>query len=174
MCGLSFSLVIFYNLGGPFLIKHKLGVSAVTTGHVSLFMGLGWMGGGFLKKALINKLFLPKLRNANFVQLAFIVVMFASSFYIYNLFTLAIFAFLFHYTAGFIFNNYFTYCILHWQISKIGRNCRWFNGRRCACFNIYYKLWRSCFIKTNITNLSRYQLFYNFLFGINNIVGNKD
>ena len=111
MCGLSFSLVMFYNLCGPFIIEHKLGFSAVTIGYVLLFMGVGWMGGGFFGKSFNQQIFLPKLRNANFFQLAFIVVMFASSFYVSNLFTLAIFAFLLHFTARFIFNNYFTYCI---------------------------------------------------------------
>ena len=111
MCGISYGLVMFYNLCGPFIIEHRLGFSAITTGYVSLLMGFAWMCGGFLGKFLINKSFLPKIRYANFVQIALIIVMFASSFWISNLYTLAIFAFLIHVTAGFIFNNYFTYCM---------------------------------------------------------------
>ena len=111
MCGISYGLVMFYNLCGPFIIEHRLGFSAITTGYVSLLMGFAWMCGGFLGKFLINKSFLPKLRYANFAQIALIIVMFASSYWISNLYTLAIFAFLIHVTAGFIFNNYFTYCM---------------------------------------------------------------
>ncbi|MCT3697347.1 MFS transporter [Elizabethkingia anophelis] len=111
MCGVSYALIMFYNLCGPFIIEHKLGYSSVTTGYLSLLMGLAWMSGGFLGKALISKPFLPKLRYSNFIQLLFIVLMFASSFYIENLFTLVVFAFIIHATAGFMFNNYFAYCL---------------------------------------------------------------
>ena len=111
MCGVSYALIMFYNLCGPFIIEHKLGYSSVTTGYLSLLMGLAWMSGGFLGKALISKPFLPKLRYSNFIQLLFIALMFASSFYIENLFTLVIFAFVIHVTAGFMFNNYFAYCL---------------------------------------------------------------
>ncbi|MYZ59580.1 MFS transporter [Elizabethkingia anophelis] len=111
MCGVSYALIMFYNLCGPFIIEHKLGYSSVTTGYLSLLMGLAWMSGGFLGKALISKPFLPKLRYSNFIQLLFIVLMFASSFYIENLFTLVVFAFIIHTTAGFMFNNYFAYCL---------------------------------------------------------------
>ncbi len=111
MCGVSYGLVMFYNLCGPFIIEHRLGFSAITTGYVSLLMGFAWMCGGFLGKFLMNKSFLPKLRYANFIQILLIIVMFASSYWISNLYTLAIFAFFIHITAGFIFNNYFAYCI---------------------------------------------------------------
>ena len=111
MCGVSYALIMFYNLCGPFIIEHKLGYSSVTTGYLSLLMGLAWMSGGFLGKALISRPFLPKLRYSNFLQLLFIVLMFASSFYIENLFTLVVFAFVIHVTAGFMFNNYFAYCL---------------------------------------------------------------
>ena len=111
MCGISYSLVIFYNLCGPFIIEHKMGFSAMTTGYVSLFMGVAWMCGGFLGRALINRTFFPKIRYANFLQILFILVMFGTSFFISNLYTLAIFAFLVHLTAGFIFNNYFAFCV---------------------------------------------------------------
>ncbi|RNA63844.1 MFS transporter [Chryseobacterium nematophagum] len=111
MCGLSYSMVMFFNLCGSFIIEHKMGYSEVIAGYVSLVLGFAWMIGGFLGKALINKAFVPKIRYANLVQLALIIVMFLASYFIYNIFSLVIFAFLIHITAGFIFNNYFTYCI---------------------------------------------------------------
>lgn len=111
MCGLSYGLTFFYNLCGPFIIEHRMGYSAVVTGYASLLMGMAWMAGGFLGKALIKRPFLPKLRNANFFQLLCIATMFATSYLLSNLYTLIVFAFFVHFMAGFIFNNYFAYCI---------------------------------------------------------------
>lgn len=111
MCGLSYSMIMFFNLCGSFIIEHKMGYSEVVAGYVSLILGFAWMTGGFLGKALINKAFLPKIRNANFIQLLLIVLMFCASYFSNNIYSLVAFAFLIHVTAGFIFNNYFSYCI---------------------------------------------------------------
>ena len=111
MCGLSYSIVMFFNLCGSFIIEHKMGYSEVVAGSVSLILGFAWMTGGFLGKALINKAFLPKIRYANLMQIILIILMFATSYFTSNIYSLVIFAFLIHVTAGFIFNNYFAYCI---------------------------------------------------------------
>lgn len=111
MCGLSYSMIMFFNLCGSFIIEHKMGYSEVVAGYVSLILGFAWMTGGFLGKALINKAFLPKIRNANFIQLLLIVLMFFASYFSNKIYSLVAFAFLIHVTAGFIFNNYFSYCI---------------------------------------------------------------
>lgn len=111
MCGLSYSMIMFFNLCGSFIIEHKMGYSEVVAGYVSLILGFAWMAGGFLGKALINKAFLPKIRNANFIQLLLIVLMFIASYFSNNIYSLVAFAFVIHVTAGFIFNNYFSYCI---------------------------------------------------------------
>lgn len=111
MCGLSYSMIMFFNLCGSFIIEHKMGYSEVVAGYVSLILGFAWMAGGFLGKALINRAFLPKIRNANFIQLLLIAVMFAASYFSNNIYSLVAFAFMIHVTAGFIFNNYFSYCI---------------------------------------------------------------
>ncbi|GEM63238.1 MFS transporter [Sphingobacterium faecium] len=111
MCGISYGLVMFYNLSGPFFIEHNLGFSSITTGYISLLMGLAWMSGGFIGRALIQKSLLPKLQMANYLQIGFIVVMILISPYATNIYTLSLFAFLIHVTAGFIFNNYFGYCL---------------------------------------------------------------
>ena len=111
MCGLSYSMIMFFNLCGSFIIEHKMGYSEVVAGYVSLILGFAWMLGGFFGKALINRAFLPKLRAANFLQLALIILMFVASFFLNTIYSLVIFAFVIHVTAGFIFNIYFTYCI---------------------------------------------------------------
>jgi MFS family permease len=111
MCGVSYSMIMFFNLCGSFIIEHKMGYSEVVAGYVSLILGFAWMAGGFLGKALIEKAFLPKIRYANFIQLFLIVLMFVASYFLNTIYSLVAFAFVIHVTAGFIFNNYFTYCI---------------------------------------------------------------
>lgn len=111
MCGLSYAMVIFFNLCGAFIIEHKMGYSEVVAGYVSLVLGLAWMSGGFLGKFLIDRAFMPKIRIANYVQLALIVAMFFASYFTNTIYSLVAFAFMIHITAGFIFNNYFAYCI---------------------------------------------------------------
>jgi len=117
MCGISYGLVMFYNLSGPFFIEHQLGYSAITTGYTSLTMGLAWMCGGFIGKALIKKALIPKLRIANFIQILLIIGMLIVSLYKANLYTLTFFAFAVHCTAGFVFNNYFSYCLGRFPLS---------------------------------------------------------
>lgn len=111
MCGLSYSMIMFFNLCGSFIIEHKMGYSEVVAGYVSLILGFAWMTGGFLGKALIKKAFLPKIRFANFIQIILIILMFVASYFTSNIYSLVAFAFAVHVTAGFIFNNYFSYCI---------------------------------------------------------------
>jgi multidrug resistance protein len=111
MCGVSYAMVIFFNLCGAFIIEHKMGYSEVVAGYVSLILGFAWMSGGFLGKALIAKTFMPKIRYANFIQIILIVAMLFASFYLNSIYSLVAFAFVVHITAGFIFNNYFAYCI---------------------------------------------------------------
>lgn len=111
MCGISYAMVIFFNLCGAFIIEHKMGYSEVVAGYVSLILGFAWMLGGFLGKFLISKDFLPKIRLANYVQIVLILLMIFSSFYLNTIYSLVAFAFVIHVTAGFIFNNYFAYCL---------------------------------------------------------------
>jgi len=117
MCGISYGLVMFYNLSGPFFIEHQLGYSAITTGYTSLIMGLAWMCGGFIGKALIKRALIPKLRIANMIQITLVLLMVLISAYMESLFSLTFFAFLVHCTAGFIFNNYFSYCLGRFPLS---------------------------------------------------------
>ena len=111
MCGVSYGMVIFFNLCGAFIIEHEMGYSEVVAGYVSLILGLAWMAGGFLGKFLIEKDFMPKIRLANYTQLFLILLMIFSSFYLNTIYSLVAFAFVIHITAGFIFNNYFAYCL---------------------------------------------------------------
>ena len=111
MLGVSYGTVMFYGLTGPFILEHELGYSSIVTGYVSLGLGLAWMTGGFIGKALISKPLLPKLRMANYIQFALIFIMMLTTPFLSNLFTMSLFAFLIHIAAGFTFSIYFPYCL---------------------------------------------------------------
>ncbi|MEZ7499492.1 MFS transporter [Flavobacterium sp. Arc3] len=111
MLGVSYGTVMFYGLTGPFILEHELGYSAIVTGYVSLGLGLAWMSGGFISKALNKKALLPKLRVANYIQFAVVLIMIVTAPFLSNIFTLTIFAFLIHIAAGFTFSVYFPYCL---------------------------------------------------------------
>lgn len=111
MLGLAYSMVMIYNMSGPFIIEHHFKLSPVIAGYSSLFLGFAWMTGGFIGKATINKPFFNRLIVNVSIQVVFVALMWISTLYINNLYTLLGFAFIIHVGAGFTFNNYFTYCL---------------------------------------------------------------
>lgn len=111
MLGLSYSMVMVYNMTGPFIIEHKLGLSPIIAGYSSLLLGGAVMLGGFLGKATINKPFVKKLSVNLALQVLFCLVMFISGFFQENLYSMVFFAFLIHASSGYTFNTFFTFCL---------------------------------------------------------------
>ena len=111
MLGLAYSMVMIYNMTGPFIIEHKLQLSPVVAGYSSLVLGLAWMIGGFISKGTINKPFFSRMVVNLGFQVLFVALMLLSIPYISNLYSMVGFAFLIHVAAGFTFNNFFTYCL---------------------------------------------------------------
>lgn len=111
MLGLAYCMVMIYNMTGPFIIEHNLKLSPIIAGYSSLVLGFAWMVGGFIGKATINSPFMRKMVINSVLQVVFVVLMLISIGYISNLFSLIFFAFLVHATAGYVFNNYFTFCL---------------------------------------------------------------
>ncbi|MFA4869033.1 MAG: MFS transporter [Pedobacter sp.] len=111
MLGLAYTMVMIYNMTGPFIIEHHLHLSPVIAGYSSLVLGFAWMVGGFIGKATINSPFLKKMVTNLILQIVFVITMIMSIQFISNLYSMVIFAFLIHVTAGYIFNNYFTFCL---------------------------------------------------------------
>lgn len=111
MLGLCYAMIMFFSLTGPFVIEHGMHFSPVVVGYVSLILGLAWMCGGFFGKGLIRKPFLPKNRIAYVVQVLLVAAMIVCAPLVSNIWTMVGFAFAVHVTAGFVFNNYFTYCL---------------------------------------------------------------
>jgi len=107
--GLAYSMVMIYNLTGPFIIEHKLNLSPVIIGYCSLFLGFAWTIGGLIGKATVKKPFFSKLLLNLLLQLAFGIAMVLSVGFFGSLFTILFFAFIIHASAGFTYNNYFTF-----------------------------------------------------------------
>jgi DHA1 family bicyclomycin/chloramphenicol resistance-like MFS transporter len=111
MLGLSYSMVMIYNMTGPFIIEHKLGLTPIVAGYSSLILGGAVMIGGFFGKATINQPFNKKLFVNLGLQTLFGVLMLISTGFQSNLYTMVGFAFLVHATSGYTFNSFFTYCL---------------------------------------------------------------
>ena len=111
MLGLSYCMIMVYNMTGPFIIEHHLKLTPIVAGYSSLILGFAWMVGGFIGKATINKPFFRRLAINILLQLGFVILMVLSIPLISNLYSMIAFAFIIHICAGFTFNNYFTYCL---------------------------------------------------------------
>jgi predicted MFS family arabinose efflux permease len=111
MLGCAYSMVMIYNMTGPFIIEHHLGLSPIIAGDCSLILGLAWMAGGFIGKATIRYPFLRKLTINIILQAIFIIAMIISTNFVSTVYSLVLFAFLVHVCAGNTYNNYFTYCL---------------------------------------------------------------
>ncbi len=111
MLGLSYSMVMVYNMTGPFIIEHQLGLSPIVAGYSSLILGAAVMVGGLSGKATINQPFVKKLTVNIALQFCFCLAMLGSLFFIANLYSMIFFAFCIHATSGYTFNTFFTYCL---------------------------------------------------------------
>lgn len=111
MLGLAYSMVMIYNMTGPFVIEHKLGLSPIVAGYSSLILGAAVMVGGLIGKATINKPFNKKLFINIGLQLLFGMAMLLSLEILTGLYAMVFFAFLIHASSGYTFNSFFTFCL---------------------------------------------------------------
>jgi MFS family permease len=111
MLGLSYCMLMIYNMTGPFIIEHSMHLSPVIAGYSSLILGFAVMSGGILAKLSIHRPFFNQLVVNLVLQFVFVAAMLLSARYISNVYVLVFFAFILHVSAGFTFNNFFTYCL---------------------------------------------------------------
>lgn len=111
MLGLSYCMVMIYNMTGPFIIEHQLHLSPVVIGYSSLILGAAVMVGGLISKATINKPFNKKLMINVIIQLLAVLAMLISTRFVSNLYSLIFFAFIIHTGSGYTFNSFFTFCL---------------------------------------------------------------
>lgn len=111
MLSFAYSMVIMYNMTGPFIIEHHFSFTPIVAGYCSLILGFAWMVGGFIGRALIHRPFFGKLFVNILLQLLSVVLMIVSINFVNNIYAMVFFAFIIHVGAGFTYNNYFTYCL---------------------------------------------------------------
>jgi len=110
--GTSYAMVLIFSMTAPFIIEDHFHFTSITTGYCALISGLGIFSGGMLAKTLTAKSFLLKLRWANVIQILWGVLMFVLGRFYSNIYLLMCFVFCMHVCAGFIYNVYFTYCLI--------------------------------------------------------------
>jgi MFS family permease len=109
---LCYSMLMVFGMTSPFIIEQVYHYSPVVTGYSALFSGLSLMTGGIISKAMISKPLKKKITVAIGLQALFAAGMIAvSGWYASSLITLMVFVALLNITAGFIFNNFFSYCL---------------------------------------------------------------
>jgi MFS family permease len=111
MLGLCYGMVMIYNMTGPFIIEHQLGLSPIVAGYCSLILGAAVMVGGLTSKASLHKPFVAKLSINLAIQSLFCLAMFLSLNFVSNIYSLVFFAFMIHAASGFSFNTFFTFCL---------------------------------------------------------------
>ena len=106
--GLAYSVVMVFNIAGPFVVEKHFNFSAVVIGYCTLILGISWMIGGILSKRFNFYSFPIKNKFAVINQLVLISILVILGIYFDTLYLLIAFAFLIHICSGFIFTNYFT------------------------------------------------------------------
>ncbi len=109
--GLSYAVLMIYNMSSPFLIEEVMHYPATVTGNCSMISGLAMLGGSLLSKALIAKPFYKRLFTASVVQLTVSGVLILLTLQLHNLYTLMVYVVLLHSASGFIFNGMLAYCL---------------------------------------------------------------
>ncbi|WP_231940449.1 MFS transporter [Filimonas lacunae] len=110
--GLAYSVVMVFNISGPFVIANSFHFSSVVIGYCTLMLGFSWMIGGIVAKRLIALEFNKKVMGAAMLQLALIVVLLAISVYSQQLWCFMLFAFIIHICSGFLYTVNFTTSLL--------------------------------------------------------------
>ncbi|MFB6456281.1 MFS transporter [Chitinophaga sp. Hz27] len=109
--GLSYAMMIVFNMTIPFIVENNFHLSAVETGYTALGSGVAMLLGGLLSRALIQKDFHKKLRYALLLQVGVAILFFATRGALHHILAVMSFVFLLHLLVGFVYNVYFTYCL---------------------------------------------------------------
>ncbi len=110
--GMSYSIVMIFNIAGPFLIENTFNKNSIVIGYCTLILGFSWMLGGLIGKKRMHLAFKPRITQPIYAQLALVFVLVSASYYIENLYLLMFGLFLIHICSGTLFNNFFTSTML--------------------------------------------------------------
>ncbi len=109
--GLSYGVLMIYNMSSPFLIEKVMHYPATVTGNCAMISGLSMLAGSLVSKAFISRPFFKKMFAAAVVQLVLSGCLILLTLHVQNLYTLMAYVILLHSSAGFIFNGMLAYCL---------------------------------------------------------------
>lgn len=104
----AYSIVMIFNIIGPFLIENTYHFNSVVIGYSTLILGFSWMIGGFVGKKRMHLDFKESIALPIIVQLILISLLIITGFFVQNLFVLLFFAFFIHICSGILFTSFFT------------------------------------------------------------------
>ncbi|MGV0964600.1 MFS transporter [Empedobacter falsenii] len=104
----AYSIVMIFNIIGPFLIENTYHFNSVVIGYSTLILGFSWMIGGFVGKKRMHLVFKESIALPIIVQLILISLLIITGFFVQNLFVLLFFAFFIHICSGILFTSFFT------------------------------------------------------------------
>lgn len=104
----AYSIVMIFNIIGPFLIENTYHFNSVVIGYSTLILGFSWMIGGFVGKKRMHLDFNESIVLPIIIQLILISLLIITGFFIQNLFVLLFFAFFIHICSGILFTSFFT------------------------------------------------------------------
>lgn len=109
--GLSYGMLMVYNMASPFIIEKLLHYPPTVTGNCSLISGLSVLAGGMISKIFISRPLFKKMLLSIGLQIIVVSVLMVVTSYVQSLFTLMAYVILLHALAGFIFNGMLAYCL---------------------------------------------------------------
>jgi len=110
--GMSYSIVMVFNIAGPFLIENTFKQNSIVIGYCTLILGFSWMLGGIIGKKRMHVPFQARVMRPIYTQLILILFLLGISYYIENLYLLMFGLFFIHICSGTLFNNFFTSTML--------------------------------------------------------------
>ncbi|MBK1897011.1 MFS transporter [Chryseobacterium paridis] len=111
--GLSYSIVMLFNITGPFIIENTFHFTPVVIGYCTLILGFSWMIGGFIGKKRVSLGFKSRILQPIILQLILIISLIAVSYFTESLYIMIPFAFFIHICSGILFTSFFTTSMLY-------------------------------------------------------------
>lgn len=111
--GLSYSIVMLFNITGPFIIENTFHFTPVVIGYCTLILGFSWMIGGFIGKKRVSLGFRSRILQPIILQLILIVGLISISYFTESLYIMIPFAFFIHICSGILFTSFFTTSMLY-------------------------------------------------------------
>lgn len=164
--GFSYSIVMLFNLTGPFIIENTFHHNSVTIGYCTLILGFSWMIGGMIGKKRMHLDFVSRIIHPVLLQLGLIILFLVISRYYANLMLLIGFAFFIHICSGILFTSFFTSSMLYFP-----KNAGTAGGLMGGLVYVITSLTSFAVSSSGLVSLStdlalRYLVFSLLLFGV--------